>query len=161
MMFESNIRIENAKIAFRNFSGKEGKFNPAGRRNFCVIFDQKTGNRLKEDGWNIRYLKSRDEDEPDTPYLQVAVSFDNYPPRVVLITNSGKTTLDEESVNILDWAEIDNVDLIIRPYNWELNGRTGTKAYLKAIYVTLSEDEFESKYCDVPDSGKGGTINEH
>lgn len=159
-MITSNIRVENAKIAFRNFSGKEGKFNPAGRRNFCVIFDQDVGEKLKEDGWNIRYLKNRDEDEPDTPYLKVSVSFDNYPPRIVLISKEGKTVLDEESVSILDWAEIESVDLIIRPYNWELNGRTGTKAYLKSIYVTLSEDEFESKYYDVPDSAKGGTMNE-
>ena len=152
-MVTSNIRIENAKIAFRNFSGKEGRYNPAGRRNFCVIFDQETGDKLKEDGWNIRYLKSRDEYEPDSPYLQVAVNFDStYPPRIVLITRDGKSTLDEESVNILDWAEIANVDLIIRPYNWELSGRIGTKAYLKAMYVTLCEDEFESKYYDVPDS---------
>ena len=94
-MVNSNIRIENAQIAFRNFSGKEGRFNPAGRRNFCVIFDQETGEKLKEDGWNIRYLKSRDEYEPDRPYLQVAVSFDSYPPRCVLITKDGKSLLDE------------------------------------------------------------------
>lgn len=160
-MINSNIRIENANIAFRNFSGKEGKFNPAGRRNFCVIFDNDIGNKLKEDGWNIRYLKSRDEDEPDRPYLQVAVSFDKIPPRIILITRDGKTTLDEDSIDILDWAEIKNVDMIIRPYNWELNGRTGVKAYLKTMYVTLVEDEFESKYYDVPDSAKGVTIGEH
>lgn len=159
-MVENNLRIENAKIAFRNFSGKEGKFNPAGRRNFCVILDQEQGRRLKEDGWNIRYLQSRDEDEPDTPYMQVAVSFDNYPPRVILITKEGKTSLDEETVNILDWAEIDKVDLVIRPYNWEVNGRGGVKAYLKTIYVTLVEDEFESKYYDIPDTGKSGIVDE-
>lgn len=159
-MVENNLRIENAKIAFRNFSGKEGKFNPAGRRNFCVIFSPEDGDKLKQDGWNIKYLKSRDEDEPDTPYMQVAVSFENYPPRVILITKDGKTSLDEESVSILDWAEIDKVDLIIRPYNWEVNGRGGTKAYLKTIYVTLVEDEFESKYYDIPDTGKSGMVDE-
>ena len=159
-MVNSNIRIENANIAFRNFSGKEGKFNPAGRRNFCVIFDNDIGEKLHEDGWNIRYLKSRDEDEPDRPYLQVAVSFDKIPPRIILITRDGKTNLDEDDIDILDWAEIKNVDMIIRPYNWELNGRTGVKAYLKTMYVTLVEDEFESKYYDVPDRAKGVTISE-
>ena len=34
-----NIIVENAKIAFKNFSGKEGQFNPEGKRNFCLILD--------------------------------------------------------------------------------------------------------------------------
>ena len=62
-MVNTNIRIENAKIRFRNFSGKEGRFNPAGRRNFCVFLDDDTANDLKDEGWNIKWLNPRAEDD--------------------------------------------------------------------------------------------------
>ncbi|MBP5596581.1 MAG: hypothetical protein J6Y02_14440 [Pseudobutyrivibrio sp.] len=147
------LSIENARIMFRNFSGKEGRFNPPGRRNFCVLIDnQTTANKLVEDGWNVRYLKARDVEDDDQPYLQVAVRFDNIPPKIVLISGNGKTVLGESEISILDWADISNVDLIIRPYNYDVNGKKGVKAYLKTMYVTIEEDEFEKKYYDAPDS---------
>jgi len=151
-MVKNNIVIEDAKIGFRNFSGKEGQFNPAGRRNFCVFLDTELGLLLESDGWNVRWLQPKDENEDRKPYLQVAVSFDNIPPKIVLVSKKGKTALDAESVNLLDWAEIDNVDLVIRPYNWEVRGKGGVKAYVKAMYVTIVEDVFEQKYYDVPAS---------
>ncbi|MCX7817557.1 MAG: hypothetical protein N2317_08650 [Syntrophales bacterium] len=156
-MIKSNIVIESARIGFRNFSGKEGKFNPAGNRNFCVFLDSELGKRLEEDGWNVRWLEPKNENEDKQAYLQVKVSFDNIKPKMLIISSKGKTILDEDSVSILDWAEIKEVDLIIRPYNWTLhagtkNEKSGVKAYVKSMYVTIAEDEFESKYFDVPDS---------
>ena len=149
----SNIIIENARIAYKNFSGKEGKFNPPGRRNFCVLLDdKKLVDQLTEDGWNIRYLKPRDDQESQQAYLQVAVSFANFPPKIVVVSSNGKTVLDEESVNLLDWADIENVDLVIRPYNWDVNGKKGVKGYVKTMYAKIFEDVFESKYLDGPDS---------
>lgn len=155
----NNITIENARIGFRNFSGKEGKYNPAGKRNFCVFLEKELAETLEEDGWNVRYLRPREEDEEPQAYLQASVAFGNVPPKIVMISSRGKTPIGEDEVNILDWAEIANVDLILRPYNWEVNGKSGVKAYLKAMYVTIAEDEFESKYSDVPDSAQNAIHN--
>lgn len=86
--------------------------------------------------------------------MQVTVRFDIYPPKVVLITRRKQQTLNEETIKNLDYAEIKNVDLIIRPRNWVTQEGTsyekrGVKAYLKTMYVTIVEDVFADKYADL------------
>lgn len=138
--------IEDAKIIFRNFSGKEGQYNREGDRNFAVILPPDIAETMLKDGWNVRVLEAREEGDEDTPYVSVAVNFNNRPPRVVLLTSTTRTQLDENSVEILDWADIRTADLIARGYDWTVNGKTGTKAYLQSLFVTIEEDALEKKY---------------
>ena len=151
MTVNGNIAIENAHIMFRNFRGEASKFNAAGKRNFCVRLDQDIADQMIDDGWNVKFLRPREEGDEPTPYIQVAVSFDNIEPNIFAITGHHKNRLNSDTIDILDYAEIENIDLIIRPYNWEVNGKTGVKAYVKNMYVTLVEDEFADKYADISD----------
>lgn len=147
-----NLIIENARIGFRNFSGKPGKFNPEGVRNFCVFLDSEIAKNLEKDGWNVKHLKPREEGDEEQAYLQITVRFDNIPPNVVICSNNGKSRLDESEIAMLDWAEINNIDLNITPYEWNYNGSNGIKAYLKSMFVTIESDPLEEKYMKVPDS---------
>lgn len=147
------VVLEGRRILFRNFEGKEGRFNADGNRNFNVVLESEEAEAMLKDGWNVKYLQPREEGDEPLPRLEVTIKYGKgRPPRVILITAKGKTSLDEDMIKLLDWADIENVDMIVRPYEWEVNGKSGVKAYLNSIYVTIREDELERKYMDVPDS---------
>ena len=147
---ERILEIPNAHIFYRNFSGVEKKYNPAGNRNFCVeipeemmVGDVPLYQVLIDEGWNVRLMPPRNEGDAPMHYIQVNVSFRNVPPNIFMIAGRRKTRLDEGSIDSLDYAEIRTVDLVINPYNWE-PGRV--KAYLKTMYVEIVQDTFAEKW---------------
>ena len=104
---------------------------------------------LKDDGWNIKFSKPRDEEDEPRPYLQVKINYKYKAPKIYMITSRKKTLLDEQTVGELDRAEIVNVDLIITPYHWEVGGKSGVTAYVESMYITIHEDDFAKKYADI------------
>jgi len=145
----AKLEIENATIRFRNFSGRETEYNPKGRRNFAVFLDEDTANVLADDGWNIRWKKAKEEGDPDIPYLQVAVRYDNErPPQIYRVCGDNMTLEDEDTVGDLDYAEIENVDLIIVPSVWNVGNKSGIKAYLSKAWITIHASRFDKKYAN-------------
>lgn len=139
------VRIDDARITFRNFEGLEGKFNAAGNRNFCIFLPTELAKEMQAEGWTIKWLDSY-EDEPPQAIINVKLNFGNYPPNVVLVSDGKMTRLDETNINILDFAELEKVDIILRGYQWEVSGKKGIKAYLKTGYFVLVIDELAKKY---------------
>lgn len=136
------LQIDEARIIYRNFSGVGSKFNREGDRNFAVVIpDQEIADALIKEGWNVK-IKVRGEDEDPFMYLPVKVKFNDNGPNVYLTSGRAKNRLDEESIDILDNIDILNVDLDVRPYDWEVNDKTGRTAYLQAIHVTQKVDRF-------------------
>lgn len=138
--------VEDAQIKWRNFAGKEGMYNAKGERGFALILDDKTAEDMIKEGWTPKWPKPDEEGIVGEPFISVRVKFEVFPPRIVMMTTRARTTLTEDTVEVLDWANIDKVDLICRGYYWDVNGKQGWKPYVKSMFVTIDEDFLERKY---------------
>lgn len=150
-MVKGKCTLKDCKLMFRNFTGKAGKFNREGDRSFAIRLDQEVGQAMLEDGWNVKFLHPRSEGEEPTPYITVKVRFNDYGPTVKLRTNGLIQVMTEQTIGQLDWLELEDVFVRIRPYNWELaDGKCGTTAYLDQLGATEVLDEFAKMYGDAP-----------
>lgn len=146
--FERNIlQIEDARIIYRNFAGIGSKYNREGDRNFAVIIpNEDIANKLIEDGWAVKIKPPRDEDDSPFMYLPVKIKFNNRGPAAYIKSGSSVQRLNEDTIGMLDEIDIQSVDMDLRPYDWEVNGKTGRSAYLQAINVIQNIDRFGAQY---------------
>lgn len=143
----NTLIMENAKIRFRNFAGRPDEYTREGDRSFAlVIEDEDLANKLRDDGWNVKMRLPKEEGAEPWYYLKVKVNFEGIPPKIVEVTSRNRVALNEDTVGILDTAELKSVDVEVSPYHWEIGGRSGITAYLKTMYATIEEDPFAAKY---------------
>lgn len=135
------LTIENAHIFYREFT-KNGKYSMG----FCVAIDTDTARKLRIEGWNVKTQEPREEGDIETYYIPVTIKFGEYPPTIYTISGKKKTLLTESSLKQIQNARFENVDIIISPYSWENNGKSGVKAYLKTMYATLETNDLDRKY---------------
>ena len=149
------IQIDDARIIFKNFEGRGDKFNREGDRKFSLLIeDPNTADALIKEGWNVKIKDGRNEDDGPFMYLPVKVKFTDYGPNVYLITGGRRNKLDEESIACLDNIDIESVDMDIRPYDWEVNDRTGRTAYLQSMEVVQRIDRFAARYANMQEDDK-------
>lgn len=130
------LQIDDARLVFKNFAGRADKFNREGDRNFAIIIpDEDMANELINLGWNVKIKPPREDGDDPFMYLSVKVKFNDRGPNVYLVTGHNQNRLDEESISCLDNVYMSSVDLDIRPYDWEINGKTGRSAYLQSMRV--------------------------
>lgn len=143
------LQIDHARIIWRNFEGRGDKFNREGDRNFALIIPtEEMANELIEEGWNVRIKPPREEGDIPFMYLPVKVKFNDRGPGIYLTSGRAKNRLDEETCGLLDHIDIMDVNLDIRPYDWEVNGKTGRSAYLQSIEVFQEVDRFAEMYAE-------------
>jgi hypothetical protein len=141
------LQIDDARIIYRNFEGRGDKFNREGDRNFAVVIpDQEMADALIAEGWNVRIKPPRDEDDDPFMFLPVKIKFNDRGPNAYLQTGARMNRLSESSIACLDQIDIMSVDLDIRPYDWEVSGKTGRTAYLQSIKVVQEIDRFAASY---------------
>lgn len=143
------VQIDDARIIYRNFSGAPSQFNREGDRNFAVVIpDQEIADALIEQGWNVKIKPPREDQDTPFMFLSVKVKFNDRGPNVYLKTGHALNKLTEETIGMLDDVDIISVDLDIRPYDWEINGKTGRTAYLHSMQVTQQIDRFAAQLAE-------------
>ena len=140
-------QIDDARIVYRNFSGKASMYNREGDRNFSVVIPNRDiADELIDAGWNVKVKPPREDGDEPFIHLPVKIKFNGRGPIVYIRSGKAMVKLDEDTIDQLDNISILSVDLDIRPYDWDINGKRGRTAYLQSICVTQEVDRFAEKY---------------
>ncbi len=142
------VQLNDCHIIFRNFAGAPSTYNRAGDRNFAVVIDNEEAKELLvERGFNVRIKPPREAGDSPFMYLPIKLSYSNgRGPYLYLECNSNRVLLDENSVSCLDQVDIQECFFDVRAFDWEMNGRTGTSAWLNAGLLIQRADRFAQDF---------------
>lgn len=150
-MAKQFIEFEDATIIYRNFEGREDRYNREGNRHFSVILSEEQAIQLSDMGCNVKRTKPRDPEEEGRPYVKILLG--KYDPEIYTISNGRKRLMLPKDYGKLDRLEIEQADLEVSKSNkeWESNGKTGYSLYLETLVVKLRESRILSKYAEYDD----------
>lgn len=151
---EIKATLRDFPITFKNFAGRETRFNRAGNRNFSLVLDDETADELLAQGWNVRVKEYEDGGRRNT--LPVSIGYnEKHKPIVVMVTPKGeyfkKTYLTEETVGELDFARVVRARVILNGRPWSnAQGNSGIKAWLDNGYFVIEKDVFADEFPEEP-----------
>ena len=146
------LEFEDVRIIFTNFSGTETDMNAKGKRNFCIVLDNKEdADELARDGWNVKVLPPREDGDEPTFFIKINVNYDSRrPPRIKYRNSRGMNKpLSEETVGMLDSMSIVSADVVVNPYEYNPGHLSG---YVQSMRVIVKESRLEAKWDDEDDS---------
>ena len=153
----NNLIIEDAKVIFPNFSGREGRYNREGNRCFSVMVpDVNLAMQLKDDGWNIKERIINGEPTGEYYINGVNINYDYYiKPIITYISNGNELELTKEfmDTNIgsdiaaqLDGRGAERYDISIRPKPWDRSdGTVGIKGYVDEMRIIAKKSLFSER----------------
>lgn len=147
------LNIEDARIIWTNFAGEATKYTREGEQYFTLVIPtvemyEALMNDVNDMGvpWNVKLSEPRTEDEEPFMRMKVKVKFNDYGPKVYLQSGNKTTELNEQTIACLDRMAISKIDMFIRPFDGEANGKPYRAAYLQSMHV--AQDLYADPYAD-------------
>lgn len=156
----SIIALDNTRFIYAtNLAGdpRADRFGDARPKANIIIPDPDQAKELIKAGIKVRETRPRQDDDPDTfqpEYFVTALlkyrtrdgAKVKYPPKVYLVSgDSEPVLLDEDSVKQIDTMRVQNVNVILNPYEYE-PGKVSL--YIRTMYVEqrLDDDPYAKLY---------------
>lgn len=159
-MEEKLISIENTKFIFAtNFSGdpERDRFGSPERKANLIIPDPEQAKDMIDAGMNVKTTRPREGEEEGfvpTYYTPIKVNYDieweRLKPKIYLVEpRSGEPVLlSEDTVGLIDTCTVANVNVTLKPREWERGMDKGVTLWVRTMYVEqdMDEDPFADRY---------------
>lgn len=142
------LKIDDAQIIYRDFSGNKTKFSN-GKRSFSLLIDDPSiADALEEAGYSVKRPNNANMDDGrELPtHMKIKVKYNANGPDIYLVTNGIMTKVPEERVEDLDRIRIVAVDMDVRAYDGEYGGKPFRSAYLNSMRIYQQVDRFMAEY---------------
>lgn len=173
-MRNNNVYIENTRFIFdTNFAGdpNRDKYGSDARKANLVIPDISIARQLIDEGYNVKMTKPRDDDDDEfipTYYISIKLSYRDrngelkrWPPKVIFIEDDFVTELTEETVDRIDYAWVERVNVVLNKYESD----RGKSLYVKTLEVFQRSDDdpilarYRNRECEMHDDSDDVNFN--